>query len=140
MYVICIETGLVLDAKVTMSQEAREGIAPVIVFSHFDEDDPFVLGWSFENDLVEYDDLIIDEMTLKHFDLGSTTWSLGDSSSAMQFHGVLFLNGMTLFKVVVILVSGIPVGICQGFHGDDGMRAAQFVLILDFHDTLFRIQ
>ena len=50
--VIVIETGLALDAKVTTSHEAREGIAPVIVFSHFDEDELFILGWSLENDLV----------------------------------------------------------------------------------------
>ena len=81
LYAICIETGLALDAKVTTSHEAREGIAPVIVISHFDEDDLFVLGWSFGNDVVvvihrEYDDLIIGEMALKRFDFarrGQTT-------------------------------------------------------------------
>ena len=118
LYVIVIETGLALDAKVTMSHEAQEGIAPVIVFCHFDEDHLFVLGQSFKNDLVvvihrEYRDLIIGEMTLKRFDLWSTTRPFGDSSSAMQFRGFLFLNGTTLFKIVVILVSGIPIGICH---------------------------
>ena len=43
MYVILIETGLALDAKVTTSQEAREEMTPVIVFPHFDEHDLFVV-------------------------------------------------------------------------------------------------
>ena len=51
MYVILIETGLALDTKVNMSQEAREGITSIIVFSYL-QDDLFVLGRSFENDLV----------------------------------------------------------------------------------------
>ena len=116
LYVIVIKTGLALDAKVDMAQEAREGIAPVIVFSHFDEDDLFVLGRSFENDLVvvihqEYDDLIIGEMTLKCFDLGSTTRPFGDASAKVQFLGLFFLNGTALFEIFVVSVSGIPVGI-----------------------------
>lgn len=30
--------------------------------------------------------------------------------------------------------------IAVGFHGDDGASAAQFVVVLDFNDTLFEIQ
>lgn len=52
VYVIVTKTGLAIDTKVTTSHEAREGIAPTIVFSHFKENDLFVLGWSFENNLV----------------------------------------------------------------------------------------
>ena len=94
LYVIVIETGLALDAKVTTSHEAREGVAPMIVFCHFDEDDLFVLGRSFENDLVvvihrEYHDLIIGEMTLKRFNLGSTT---RPSGVKVQFLGLFFLG------------------------------------------------
>ena len=85
LYVIVIETGLALDAKVITPNESWEGIAPVIVFSHFDEDDLFVLGRSFENDLVvvihrEYDDLIIGEMTLKSLEFGQPAWTFGDAS------------------------------------------------------------
>ena len=85
LYVIVIETGLALDAKVITPHESWEGIAPVIVFSHFDEDDLFVLGRSFENDLVvvihrEYDDLIIGEMTLKSLEFGQPAWTFGDAS------------------------------------------------------------
>ena len=88
LYVICIETGLALNAKIIISHEAQEGIAPVIVFSHFDEDHLFVLGWSFENDLVvvihqEYNNLIIGEMMLKRFDLRSTTRTFADAGGAM---------------------------------------------------------
>ena len=104
VYVIVIATGRTLDAKVITPHEAREGIAPIIVFSHFDKDDLFVMGRSFENDLVvvihrEYDDLIIGEMTLKRFDLGSATWSLGDAGSAMQFLGLLFWTGQPCLRL-----------------------------------------
>ena len=66
MYVICIETGLALFAKVATSHEAREGITSVIVFSYFNEVD---------NDLVvvihrEYDNLVVGEMTLKDGEFG----------------------------------------------------------------------
>jgi len=30
---------------------------------------------------------------------------------------------------MVILIVGIPVGICQGFHGDDGSRTTQLVFV-----------
>ena len=52
LYVIVIKTGLALDAKVITPHEAQEGIGPMIVLSHFDENNLFVLGWSFVNDLV----------------------------------------------------------------------------------------
>ena len=75
----------------------------MIVFPHLDEDDLFVLGWSFENDLIvvihrEYDDLITSEMKLKGFDLGSTARSFGDSSSVVRFFGFFFLGRVTLFS------------------------------------------
>ena len=52
LHVICIETCLALGAEINGSQGSWEGITAVIVFSHFDENDLFVLGSSFEDDLV----------------------------------------------------------------------------------------
>ena len=52
------------------SEESREGITSVVVFTHFDEDDLFFLMRNFEDDLVfvmhgKDDDLMVGEMTLK---------------------------------------------------------------------------
>ena len=90
MYVISIETGLALDAKIITSHEACEGIAPMIVFSLLDEDDLFVLARSFENNVVvviqrEYDETVVGEMSLKGVDLGSMTRTFGDAGGTMQF-------------------------------------------------------
>ena len=73
--VIGIETFLALDAEMNGPEESWEGIAAMIVVSHFDENDLFVLGRSFEDDLIllihrEYDEAIVGEMTLKGLDLG----------------------------------------------------------------------
>ena len=43
---------LALDAEINGPEESWEGITTVVVFSHFDENDLFVLGRSFEDDLV----------------------------------------------------------------------------------------
>ena len=79
LYVIVIETGLALDAKVTTSHEARERIAAVIVFSDFDEDELLILGWSR------------DDAKIKRFDLGSTTRTFGDSR--MRCNSLAFFLG-----------------------------------------------
>ena len=105
VYVICIEIGPTLDAKVATSHEAREGIASLIVFSHFNEVDLFVLGRSFENYLVvviqrEYDDLVVDEMTLKDGKFGYTTWSFTDSGNAMQFFSLFPWMGKPCCKLL----------------------------------------
>ena len=50
--VIVTETSLALDAEIGALEESWEGIAAVVVVSHFDENDLFVSGRSFEDDLV----------------------------------------------------------------------------------------
>ena len=56
----------------------------------------------------------------------------------MKFLGFSFLDRVPLFEVVVILVSGIPVSVRQGFHGDNGSSATEVVLILDGNAGFFR--
>lgn len=68
--VIVIETCLAVDTKMIGSEESRERITSVVVFTHFDEDDLFFLTRNFEEDLVflmhgKDDDLMVGEMTLK---------------------------------------------------------------------------
>ena len=66
---------LALDAEINGPEESWEGITTVVVFSHFDENDLFVLGRSFEDDLIlliqrEYNETIVGKMTLKGLGLG----------------------------------------------------------------------
>ena len=88
LYVIVIETGLALDAKVTTFHVARERIAAMIVFSDFDEDELFILGWSR------------DDAEIKRFDLGSTARTFGDCRSAMQFFSLFPWTGKPRCKLL----------------------------------------
>ena len=47
----------------------------MVMMSHFDENDVFVSGWSFEDDLIivvqgQHGDLVVGEMFLKGVDFG----------------------------------------------------------------------
>ena len=55
----------------------------------------------------------------------------------MEFFGQSLLDGASLFEIVIILISRIAVGVGQGFHGDDGARAAELVLVFDGHARPF---
>ena len=96
--IICVETRLTVDAVMTGPEKSREGITAVVVFSHLDENDLFVLDRTFEDDLVvvihrEYYKTVINEMTLKRLEFGQSARSFGNACKAMQFLGFLFLNG-----------------------------------------------
>ena len=60
-----------------------------------------------------------------------TAGSFGNSSKSVKFFGQSFLDGVTLFEIVVILVSGIPIGIHQSLHHDDGVRTTEVVFVFD---------
>ena len=75
MDIIRVETFLTLDTEMNGPKESWEGIATVVVVSHFDDNDLFILGRSFEDDLVllihgQDHNLIVGEMTLKGFEFG----------------------------------------------------------------------
>ena len=75
MVIIVSVTGFAVKAKMIGSEETWEGITTVVMTTHFDENDLFVLGWTLEDDLVvvihgKDDDLVIDEMTLKGSEFG----------------------------------------------------------------------
>ena len=55
----------------------------------------------------------------------------------MEFFGQSFLDGSSLFEIVVILVLSIHVSVYQGFHGDDSASAAEIVFVLNGHARLF---
>ena len=72
--VLCI-TGFTIDAKVNTTQEPRQEITAVVMMSHFDENDVFISGWSFEDDLIivvqgQHGDLVLGEMFLEGVDFG----------------------------------------------------------------------
>ena len=68
-------TGFTMKTKLIGAEKPWEGITSMVMFTHFDEDDLFVLGWTFEDDLVivihgKDHDLMLGEMTLKGSEFG----------------------------------------------------------------------
>ena len=68
-------TGFTVNAKIIGSEKPWERITSVVMATHFDEDDEFVLGRAFEDNLVvvihgKDHDLVIGEMTLKGSEFG----------------------------------------------------------------------
>ena len=98
MVVVVMKSGFAFDAKMMRAKKSWKGIASVVVLSHFDENDLFGLGRTFEDDLVllihgqDYD-LIVDEMTLKGVEFGQPARTFGNVSIAMECFGLSFLNG-----------------------------------------------
>ena len=73
--IVVVVTGFTIDAKMNTTQESRQGITFMVMISHFDENDVFVSGWSFEDDLIivvqrQHDDLVLGEMFLEGVDFG----------------------------------------------------------------------
>lgn len=63
-------TGFTVNAKMNGSKKPREGVASVVVVTHVDEDDLFVLWRTLEDNLVVENhgkdhNLVVGEMTLK---------------------------------------------------------------------------
>ena len=82
------------------SEEAWEGITSVVMVTHFDEDDLFVLGRTPENNLIvvihgKDHDLVSGEMTLKSGEFRYSTGSFGYTRVAMECLGLTFLKGST---------------------------------------------
>lgn len=98
MIIVIFKTGFTFDAKMMGAEKSWKGIASVVVLSHFDENDLFGLGWTFEDDLVlmihgQDHDLIVDEMTLKGVEFGQPARTFGNVGVAMECFGFTFLNG-----------------------------------------------
>ena len=98
--VIVFVTGFAVKAEVFGSEEAWDGIASVVMTTHFDEDDSLVLGWTLENDLIvvihgKDHDLVIGETPLKVSELGHSASFLGYTRVAMECLGLTFLKGST---------------------------------------------
>ena len=55
----------------------------------------------------------------------------------MKFLGQTFLDGTTLFEVVVVWVTRVLIRMCVSFHGHDSSSATQLVVVLDGDDGLF---
>ena len=73
--IVLLVTGFTIDAKMNTAQESTQGITSVVMLSHFDENDVFISGWSFEDDLIivvqgQHDDLVVGEKFLKGVDFG----------------------------------------------------------------------
>ena len=141
--VVLVETRLALDAKLILTQETWERVAPVIVLAHFDEHDLFGLGRTFEDDLVlmihgQDHNLMVNEMTLKGLEFGQPARPFGNVGFTMEVSGLSGLNRSTSFQTFVLGVTTAEVAV--SFHGDDGACAAQFILVLDLDDALFEVQ
>ena len=73
--IIGFVTGFTVKTKLIGAEKPWEGITSMVMFTHFDEDDLFVLGWTFEDDLVivihgKDHELVLGEMTLKGGEFG----------------------------------------------------------------------
>ena len=146
-HIVVIETTVTVIAELGSAEESTKGIAAIVVILFLDETNDLArrsrgssknnhVRWVNRHDL----DLVPRQGGLKLLELGDTTRAFGDSSKLVKFLGQSFLGKVALFEIVVILVSGISVGIHQGFHGDSGPGATEVVLILDgdarpFHDA-----
>ena len=141
--VIVVETRLALHTKLILTHEAWERVTPVVVLGHFDEHDLFGLGRTFEDELVlmvhgQDHVLMVDEMALKRFEFGQPARPFGNVGLTMEVSGLSGLNGFASFQTVVL---GMPTAeIAEGFHGDDGAGATQFIVVLDFHHTPLGVQ
>ena len=49
----------------------------------------------------------------------------------MEVLGFFFLDRVSGHEISVVSISGIPVSVCQGLHGDEGTSAAEVVFVLD---------
>ena len=82
-------------------------------------------------------DLVSWECCLKLLQLGNTAGSFGNVRQSVKFFGFLLLDGASLFQIMVIWITCIPVGIRQGFHGDDGACTTQLIFVFDNDARLF---
>ena len=64
---------------------------------------------------------------MKLLEFGDTKRSLRAARESVKFLGLLFLDWITLFEVFVVWISGITVGIGEGFHGHDGSGTTEVV-------------
>ena len=91
------------------------------------------VGWIDGHDF----DLVSWECGLKLLQLGNTTGSFGNVRQSVKFFGFPLLYRVSLFQIMVILITWIFVGIRQGFHGDDGPCTTQLVFVFDGDARLF---
>ena len=143
LMVVVVEPLFAAETKVVPSQKAREGIAAVVVCSDFDEHDLFVLGRSFEDDLVvviqgKDNDLVVGEMPLKLREFWNAARAFGNARVTMKGSGFSTLHGSGLSQTPVVDVTTSQIAI--SFHGDDGACATEFIVILDLDHALFHIQ
>ena len=73
--IIVFVIGFTVKTKMIGSEKPWEGITSMVMITYFDEDDLFISGWTFEDDLVgvihgKDDDLMLCEMTLKGGEFG----------------------------------------------------------------------
>ena len=133
-------------AEIGFAEESSERIASVVVIVFLDESNDLARGRggvSHKSDHVRWIDgqdfdLMVGQSGLKSCEFGDCTGSFGDSSKLVKFLGFSFLDGASLFEVVVVLVACISVSVRQGFHGDDGPGTTEVVLILDSDAGPFR--
>ena len=85
------------------------------------------MGWIDGQDF----DLVPGQCCLKLGQLGESTGTFGNTCQTVEFFGLSFLDRVSLLEISVVSISGIPVSVCQGLHGDEGSGAAEVVFVLD---------
>ena len=126
---------------VRFGQEARKGVAAVLMTVLLDEENFFVRSLSpLEDDHVRgidgHDlDLVTGQRGLESRQLGDATGSFRNARQSMEFFGFLLLDGVPPSQIPVIVVLGTTVR--PGLHGDEGAGAAQGILVFDVDDGSF---
>jgi len=115
----------------------------MVVCSDFDEDDLFVLGRSFEDDLVvviegKHNQLVVGEMTLKLREFLDAARAFRNARVTMKGSGFSALHGSGLSQTPVVDVTTSQIAV--SFHGHNGACATEFILVLDLDHALFDIQ
>ena len=143
LVIVVVESSVTLVAEVGSVKEPLEGITSVVMFVFLDQSYNLVggnrssvddhVGWVNGHDF----DLVSGKCGLKLLQLGNTAGSFGNVRQSVKFFGFPLLDGASSFQIMVIWITGISVGIRQGFHGDDGPCTTQLVFVFDGDARLF---
>ena len=135
--ILVIVTLIAFVAEVGFAKKCTVGIASVVMFTLFNETNDFIRrGGSGINDHMRWIDghdldLVPWQGGLKLLEFRNTARAFGDSSESVKFLDQSLLDGTTLFEIVIMRISCIPVDICQCLHRDDGPSTTQIIFILD---------
>ena len=85
------------------------------------------MGWIDGQDFY----LVPRQRRLKLGQFGESAGTFWNTRQTVEFFGPSFLDHVSSLEIFVVSISGIPVRVHQGLHGDDGSGAAEAVFVFD---------